>query len=101
MKPFRHICLLVAKIVCQIISFEYHLRNVNLKETIRTYSRNGGYGCNIQLKRYIISEWWQIWTKMTQNEDFLMIFKVKECDYHTQFSSGICSDNTHFFLIRI
>ena len=30
------------------------MRNINLKETIWAYSRNGEYGCDIQLKRYII-----------------------------------------------
>lgn len=32
---------IVAEIIQQI-SFEYHLRNINLKKTIRDYFRNGG-----------------------------------------------------------
>ena len=47
---------IVAEIVQQI-SFEYHLRNFNLKKTIRDYFRDGGCRFNIPLKRYIINEW--------------------------------------------
>ena len=53
MKSLFHSFLLVAQNYSSKVSFEYHLN-------IRAYSTNGEFGNITQLKKCIISKWWQI-----------------------------------------